>query len=236
MFYLPFFFQGVVEGVVIEVANVDVRHPQQGRLKFLLSCHLYIKKSSVLKFSLQFCQFILPRLYNMLYEWQFLFFSVPLEGSGKYGYSHRHKSIKLIYIIIVIQHSSFIAFVLISTNLVFLHNFVRFKSFEKFFCFFVSSHCHYLKYRKKQSNLIRKQRILGIFIHFNLALGLFRKEGNVLVGISMSPIIIISSSFADILQKKFLKFFSFVFLFIFPLFAVLSNKTNFASNLFGVPR
>ena len=55
MFYLPFFFQGVVEGVVIEVANVDVRHPQQGRLKFLLSCHLYIKKSSVLKFSLQFC-------------------------------------------------------------------------------------------------------------------------------------------------------------------------------------
>ena len=51
MFYLPFFFQGVV----IEVAHVDERHPQQGRLKFLLSCHLYIKNSSVLKFSLQFC-------------------------------------------------------------------------------------------------------------------------------------------------------------------------------------
>ena len=46
-------------------------------------------------------------------------FSVPLEGSGTAGYSHRHKSIKLIYIIIVIQHSSFIALVLNSTNLVF---------------------------------------------------------------------------------------------------------------------
>ena len=42
----------------------------------------------------------------------------------------------------------------------------------------------------------------------------------------MSPIIIISSSFADILQKNFLKFFSFLFLFIFPLFAVSSNKTD----------
>ena len=41
--------------------------------------------------------------------------------------------------------------------------------------------------------------------------------------------------FADILQKNFLKFFSFVFLLIFPLFAVSSNKTNFASNLFGIP-
>ena len=29
-------FQGKVEGVVIELAHVDVRHPQQGRLKFLL--------------------------------------------------------------------------------------------------------------------------------------------------------------------------------------------------------
>ena len=72
----------------------------------------------------------------------------------------------------------------------------------------------------------RKQRILGIYIYFNLALGSFGKEGNVLVRISMSPIIIISSSFADILQKNFLKFFSFVFLLIFPLFAVSSNKTN----------
>ena len=72
----------------------------------------------------------------------------------------------------------------------------------------------------------RKQRILGIYIYFNLALGLFRKVGNVLVRISMSPIIIISSSFAEILQKNFLKFFSFVFLLIFPLFAVSSNKTN----------
>lgn len=48
-----------------------------------------------------------------------LFFSVPLERSGTDGYSHRHKSIKLIYIIIVIQHSSFITLVLNSTNLVF---------------------------------------------------------------------------------------------------------------------
>ena len=46
-------------------------------------------------------------------------FSVPLEGSGTAEYYHRHKSIKLIYIIIVIQHSSFIALVLNSTNLVF---------------------------------------------------------------------------------------------------------------------
>ena len=46
-------------------------------------------------------------------------FSVPLEGSGTDGYSHRHRPIKLIYIIIVIQHSSFIVLVLISTNLVF---------------------------------------------------------------------------------------------------------------------
>ena len=61
----------------------------------------------------------------------------------------------------------------------------------------------------------QKQRISGIFIHFNLALGLFRNEGNVLVRILMSPIIIISSSFPDILQKNFFKFFSFVFLFIF---------------------
>ena len=35
MFYL-LFFQGEVKGVVIELAHVDVRHPQQGRLKFLL--------------------------------------------------------------------------------------------------------------------------------------------------------------------------------------------------------
>ena len=42
--------------------------------------------------------------------------------------------------------------------------------------------------------------------------------------------------FADILQKNFLQFFSFVSLFIFPLFAVSSNKTNFASNLFRIPR
>ena len=61
----------------------------------------------------------------------------------------------------------------------------------------------------------QKQSISGIFIHLNLALGLFRNEGNVLVRILMSPIIIISSSFPDILQKNFLKFFSFVFLFIF---------------------
>ena len=81
----------------------------------------------------------------------------------------------------------------------------------------------------------RRQRISGIFINFNLALGLFRKEGNVLVRISMSPIIIVSCSFAAILQKNFLKFFSFVFLLIFPLFAVSSNKTNFTSNLFGKP-
>ena len=85
----------------------------------------------------------------------------------------------------------------------------------------------------------RKQRISGIFIHFNLALGLFRKEGNVLVRISMSPIIIISSSFADILQKNFLKFFSFVFLFIFLRFFLLlriyleylgKKKTNKRTN------
>ena len=77
----------------------------------------------------------------------------------------------------------------------------------------------------------RKQRISGIFIHFNLALGLFRKEGNVLVRISMSPIIIISSSFADILQ--------FVFLFIFLRFFLLlriyleylgKKKTNKRTN------
>ena len=49
----------------------------------------------------------------------FYFFFVPLDGSGTAGYSHRHKSIKLIYIIIVIQHSSFITLVLNSTNLVF---------------------------------------------------------------------------------------------------------------------
>ena len=56
-----------------------------------------------------------------------------------------------------------------------------------------------------------KATYFGFFIRFNLALGLFGKEGNVLVRISMSPIIIISSSFADILQKNFLKFFSFLF-------------------------
>ena len=39
-----------------------------------------------------------------------------------------------------------------------------------------------------------------------------------------------------ILQKNFLQFFSFVSLFMFPLFAVSSNKTNFASNLFRIPR
>ena len=60
-----------------------------------------------------------------------------------------------------------------------------------------------------------KATYFGFFIRFNLALGSFGKEGNVLVRISMSPIIIISSSFPDILQKNFLKFFSFVFLFIF---------------------
>ena len=54
MFY-SIFFPGEVEGVVIEVANVDVRHSQQGRLKFLLLCHLYINNSSVQKFSLLFC-------------------------------------------------------------------------------------------------------------------------------------------------------------------------------------
>ena len=71
-----------------------------------------------------------------------------------------------------------------------------------------------------------KATYFGFFIRFNLALGSFGKEGNVLVRISMSPIIIIFSSFADILQKNFLKFFSFLFLFIFPLFAVSSNKTD----------
>ena len=80
-----------------------------------------------------------------------------------------------------------------------------------------------------------KATYFGFFIRFNLALGSFRKEGNVLVRISMSPIIIVSCSFAAILQKNFLKFFSFVFLLIFPLFAVSSNKTNFTSNLFGKP-
>ena len=65
-----------------------------------------------------------------------------------------------------------------------------------------------------------KATYFGFFIRFNLALGSFGKEGNVLVRISMSPISIISSSFADILQKNFLKFFSFLFLFIFSLFAV----------------
>ena len=71
-----------------------------------------------------------------------------------------------------------------------------------------------------------KATYFGFFIRFNLALGSFGKEGNVLVRISMSPIIIISSSFADILQKNFLKFFSFLFLLIFPLFSVSSNKTD----------
>ena len=51
----------------------------------------------------------------------------------------------LIYIIIVTQPSSFIKLILNSTDLVFQHNFVRFKSLEKFLCYFVSSHCHYLK-------------------------------------------------------------------------------------------
>ena len=36
IFFINYFFQGEVEGVVIELAHVDVRHPQQGRLKFLL--------------------------------------------------------------------------------------------------------------------------------------------------------------------------------------------------------
>ena len=31
-----YFLQGEAEGVVIEMAHIDVRHPQQGRLKFLL--------------------------------------------------------------------------------------------------------------------------------------------------------------------------------------------------------
>ena len=35
IFYL-LFLQGEAEGIVIELAHVDVRHPQQGRLKFLL--------------------------------------------------------------------------------------------------------------------------------------------------------------------------------------------------------
>ena len=39
----------------------------------------------------------------------------------------------LIYIIIVIQPSSFITLILNSTDLVFQHNFVRFKSLKSFF-------------------------------------------------------------------------------------------------------
>ena len=35
IFYV-YFLQGEAEGVVIEMAHIDVRHPQQGRLKFLL--------------------------------------------------------------------------------------------------------------------------------------------------------------------------------------------------------
>ena len=35
IFYV-YFFQGEAEGVVIELAHIDVSHPQQGRLKFLL--------------------------------------------------------------------------------------------------------------------------------------------------------------------------------------------------------
>ena len=34
--YIYYFLQGEAEGIVIELAHVDVRHPQQGRLKFLL--------------------------------------------------------------------------------------------------------------------------------------------------------------------------------------------------------
>ena len=34
--FIYYFFQGDVKDVVIELAHVDVRHPQQGRLKFLL--------------------------------------------------------------------------------------------------------------------------------------------------------------------------------------------------------
>ena len=35
IFYV-YFLQGEAEGVVIEMAHIDVRHPQQGRLKFIL--------------------------------------------------------------------------------------------------------------------------------------------------------------------------------------------------------
>ena len=35
IFYV-YFFQGEAEGVVIELAHIDVSHPQQGRPKFLL--------------------------------------------------------------------------------------------------------------------------------------------------------------------------------------------------------
>ena len=45
---------------------------------------------------------------------------------------HTQKSM-LIYIIIVIQPSSFITFILNSTDLVFQHNFIRFKSLKSLF-------------------------------------------------------------------------------------------------------
>ena len=48
-----------------------------------------------------------------------------------------------------------------------------------------------------------KATYFGFFIRFNLALGLFRKKGNVLVLISMSLIIIISSSFRRHLAERF---------------------------------
>ena len=35
IYFLLTIFLGEVEGVVIELTHVDVRHPQQGRLKFL---------------------------------------------------------------------------------------------------------------------------------------------------------------------------------------------------------
>ena len=82
----------------------------------------------------------------------------------------------------------------------------------------------------------RKQRISGFFSVLIWLWVCFAKREMFCCEFRWVLSLLYPLRFADILQKNFLQFFSFVSLFIFPLFAVSSNKTNFASNLFRIPR
>ena len=61
-----------------------------------------------------------------------------------------------------------------------------------------------------------KATYFGFFIRFNLALGLFRKKGNVWCEFLWVLSLLYPLRFADISQKNFSKFFSFVFYSFFP--------------------